>query len=439
MSRSTSPRPPGRLSGPRRVPATIGHMLESAVEARAAGRLADSFATCSRILESEPENPGALHCLSQIARDRGDTDAALDFIDVACRAAPMRADLFLERARVHVARGDLADAEQALREAILRGGGLEARLALADLLRVERRYEEALDIAQALCAAHPDHAPAQLRLGAVLADLGRTADAAAALALAIDIDPADPRAFHALGLLWREVGNLDGALGALRRCAELDPTDATGAQAAIHDVARTIRNQRPEAQEDEAALRHARRLRCLVERAQTTTRHGLATLELGCGAGAAGSVWRPLSRELNAVEADAPAAALARLSGLYDTVAEEAPISHLATLRQASLDLIAAPLACTRSHSLSPFFAGAARALRPGGHFAFALLADPRGCEVTILPGGRFRHSDAYVRRLAAAYGFETVSIARLSDRGREGSAGATLLVVLRNQRKERP
>jgi predicted TPR repeat methyltransferase len=412
-------------------------MLESAVEDRAAGRLADSFATCSRILESEPANPGALHCLSQIARDHGDTDAALDFIDVACRVAPMRADLFLERARVHVARGDLADAEQALREAILRGGGVEARLALADLLRVERRHDEAFDIARSLCAEHPDHAPAQMRLGAVLADLGRTADAAAAFAHAIDIDPADPRAFHALGLLWRTAGNLDGALGALRRCAELDPTDATGARATIRDVARTLRAQRPQAQEDEVALRHARRLRCLIERALPSLRRKLATLELGCGAGATGPVWRPLSHDLTAVEADAPAAAIARLSGLYDAVTEASPTAHLATLRPGSLDLIAAPAACTHSHSLSPFFAGAASALRRGGHFALALLADPRGCEVTILPGGRFRHSDSYVRRLAAAYGFETVSIARLSGPGRDTGNGTTLLTLLRRQGRE--
>lgn len=436
MSRSTSARPPRSRSGRRQAMSGIGAMLETAVEAREAGRLADSFAACSRILESEPANPGALHCLSQIARDRGDTDAALDFIDVACRAAPTRGDLFLERARVHVARGDLADAEAALREAILRGVGLEAQLALADLLRIERRYEEALDVARTACNLHPDHAPARLRLGAVLADLGRTADAAAAFAHAIEIEPADPRAFHALGNLWRNVGDLESAIGAMRRCVELDPTDVLGARATLIQLARSLQTQRPQAHEDGVALRHARRLRCLVERA-LPSRQSLVMLELGCGVGVAGAVWRPLARDLAAVEGDGSAAAVARLSGLYDSVVEATPAAHLAELRPASLDLIAAPVACTHSHSLSPFFAGASRALRRGGHFAIALLADPRGCEVTILPGGRFRHSDGYMRRLAHAYGFETVSIARLSDRGREGTNGPTLLALLRSHGKE--
>lgn len=428
-----SPRPPRNRSGRRSATADVGRMLQTAVQAREAGRLADSFAACSRILESEPSNPGALHCLSQIARDRGDPDAALDFIDVACRAAPARADLYLERARVHVARGDLADAEDALRQAITRGAGVEAQLALIDLLRVERRFEEAHAAAASACAHHGDLAAAHRRLGLVLADLGRGPDAATALARAIDLDPEDPYSFHALGLLWHAAGNVDAALQALRRCVELDPADDTGARAALGQLSQSIQSQRPRAPEDSVALRHARRLRCLVERAVPPSRQRLATLELGCSVGGAGTVWRPLSRELIGVEGDGTAAAIARLSGLYDAVAEASPAAYLAELPRASLDLIAAPVACTRSHSLSPFFAGAARALRRGGYFALALLADPRGCEITILPGGRFRHSDGYLRRLAQAYGFETVSIARLSDRGRGGHSGPTLLALLRS------
>jgi predicted TPR repeat methyltransferase len=430
-----SPRPPRGRSGRRDAAADIGRMLETAVQAREAGRLADSFAACSRILEREPSNPGALHCLSQIARDRGDADAALDFIAVACRAAPARADLCLERARVHVARGDLADAECALRDAIARGAGIEAQLALVDLLRVERRFEEAHAAAATACTHHGEFAAAHRRLGLVLADLGRGPDAATALARAIDLDPEDPYSFHALGQLWHAAGNVEGALQALRRCVELDPGDITGARSALGQISHSIQSQRPRQPEDGVALRHARRLRCLVERVVSPTRQRLAILELGCGVGSAGTVWRPLARELSAVESDGTGAAIARMSGLYDAVAEALPAVHLAEQPRASLDLIAAPVACTRSHSLSPFFAGAARALRAGGLFALALLADPRGCEITILPGGRFRHSDGYLRRLAQAYGFETVSIARLSDRGRgrDSHAGPTLLALLRN------
>ena len=94
---------------------------------------------------------------------------------------------------------------------------------------------------------------------------------------------------------------------------------------------------------------------------------------------------------------------------------------------------MAAPVALTRSLALSPFFSGAARALRSGGLFALAVHADARGAEVTILPGQRFRHSPMYLRRLAEAYGFETVALARLSDRPRGGDGNTALLAVFRN------
>ena len=356
-------------SGPRRMrqrrAQSVARTIELAAAARAAGQLGDSFAACKDILVTDPANVDALLCLAQIARMRGDADAALDFIAAACRNAPARGDLFLEQARVHIARGDLVDAERELRAAIHRNAGLEAILALIDLLIVERRFDEARELADSACAHTPTSVDAHQRR----ANLQRLA------------------------------GNV---------CPQPERTDG---------------------------LRHARRLRCLIERNLGASRRKLVAVELGCGQGAAGSVWRPVAAHLIAVEADEASASTARLTGLYDMVTTASPAQHLAELPENLFDLVAAPVALTRTLALSPFFAGAARTLRRGGLFALALQADARGAEVTILPGQRFRHSQMSLRRLAEAYGFDTVALARLSERGRGSDGNSALLAVLRNNR----
>ncbi len=422
--------PPSRPRANRRhASRSVSQTMELAIAARAAGQLGESFAACTGILDSDPKNADALLCLSQIARDRGDADAALDFIAAACRNAPDRGELFLECARVHIARGDLVEAELALRDAVKRDAGIEALLALSDLLSVERRFDEACAYARAACALGPASAEAHQRLAAALRGQDRMHEAAATLVRAVELDPADARSHHALGSLWITMGNSEAAAGAFRRCVALDPIDRQGARAELQRLARAVPS-RPEHADN---LKHARRLRCLVERNLGPTRRKIVAVELGCGHGAAGAVWRPVTSHLIAVEADDASASTARMTGLYDMVTTASPAQHLAELPCHLFDIVAAPVALTRSLALSPFFSGAARALRSGGLFALAVHADARGAEVTILPGQRFRHSPMYLRRLAEAYGFETVAMARLSDRPRGGDGNTALLAVFRN------
>ncbi|MBM3523690.1 MAG: tetratricopeptide repeat protein, partial [Alphaproteobacteria bacterium] len=388
---------------------------------------------CSEVLGREPDHVGALHCLSRIARDRGDPDAAMDFIVAACRKAPEASELHLERARVHIALGDLPEAEGALRQSIRHGGGVEPQLALIDLLAVERRHVEALPLAEALVGAAP--AAAFRRLGQVHRALGDERLAMQAYGRAVEIDPSDVASVYELARGWRDLGLIDSAIAALKRCLQIDPLDSRGVRALLETLVSPAPTPVLVRTDDGGdALRHARRMRCLVERSTALGRRRLVTLELGCGAGSAGSVWRRLSEHLVAVEAEEDEAARARATGLYDVVNTAQPLAHLADLPAHLFDLIAAPVALTRSHALSPFFAGASRTLRRGGLFAVAVHADARGAEITILPGQRFRHSDAYLRRLAEAYGFEVLSLARLHERAsRRTDGSATLLALMRN------
>jgi predicted TPR repeat methyltransferase len=424
-----------RPSTPRRPrAASVAATLDRAARDHAAGRLAQSFAACTRVLELEPANASALYRLSQIARERGHADMALEFIAAACKADCGRAELHLEHARVQVALGELAAAEGALLEAERLGAKAGAQAALAELFLAARRFTDVANCVARALAAGGDDAAILRRMGRLQVSLGHIAEAAATLERAVRLDPDDVEARHTLALVHLRLGDDVAAHGELTRCMALDPSDRLDARAALNEIAKR-RSLRLDTVFDDTALRHGRRLRCLVERIVGAKRHRLTTLELGCGSGETGPVWRALARTLVGVEADERRAAEARGRCLYDDVLCGQAETLLATMPAALFDLVASPAALTRSFSLSPIFAGAAHVLRPGGLFALGVHADARGAEVAILPGRRFRHSDTYVRRLAGAYGFDVASVARVSDTGRSGMT--TLLIVL--QKKKPP
>jgi Flp pilus assembly protein TadD len=93
----------------------------------------------------------------------------------------------------HMAQGDAASAEQALREAV---------------------------------ALAPDSAEYQKNLGNALRMLGRPDDAAVAYTTALQLDPAYLPAYNNLGLVQFEQGAFAEAEANLRKALELDPTDS---------------------------------------------------------------------------------------------------------------------------------------------------------------------------------------------------------------------
>jgi predicted TPR repeat methyltransferase len=422
-------KPSKRRGGGSNVAAT----LDLAAREHAAGRLADSFDACRRVLDLEPANHIALCRLSTIARERGHPDAALEFAVAACRAAPDDPEVHLERARVFVALGDMAAAEAAIRQSIAGGSRGPAEVALAELMLATHRPDEALSAIASSIAVAPELAMAHRRHGDILREVGRLTEAGQAYARAIRYGPDEPEAHVALGKLLLARGELDAAHESFNTYLKLDPQDRHGVSATLAMTGAVAKQlaRRPADRED-ITLRHARRLRCLVERALGDGRRRVTTLELECRTGAAAEIWRGVSRHLIGIGGDEQDVAQARATGLYDSVHHAPVAAHLCAMPAAMFDLIAAPAALTRSFALSPFFAGAARALRKGGLFALVVHVDARGADVAIMPGSRFRHSDSYVRRLARSHGFEPIAFARISDDGRSRDHAATLLCVLR-------
>jgi predicted TPR repeat methyltransferase len=124
-------------------------------------------------------------------------------------------------------------------------------------------------------------------------------------------------------------------------------------------------------------------------------------LDLGCGTGLAGPLLRRLAGVLTGVDLSPRMLEKAAGRGVYDHMAE-AEIEGFLDGKPAAFDLIFASDVLIYWGDLNGVMRRAARALKPGGIFAFSIeRAQAEG--YTLACTGRFAHHPAYIEKLASA------------------------------------
>ncbi len=139
-------------------------------------------------------------------------------------------------------------------------------------------------------------------------------------------------------------------------------------------------------------------------------------VDLGCGTGLSGAAFRAHCRTLLGVDLSPRMCAAAEASGFYT----EVKAGDLLKALDAAPARFGLAIACDTViylGDLEALFASLEKALTPKGWFIFSTEksdgasddARARGFEVG--PARRFRHTEAYLRQLAALHGFEVMSI----------------------------
>jgi len=130
-------------------------------------------------------------------------------------------------------------------------------------------------------------------------------------------------------------------------------------------------------------------------------------LDAGCGTGLCAPLLRPIANRLTGVDLAPKMLEQAAKRGLYDELLREELTSFLnrSPLR---FDLIVAADVAIYIGDLLPVFSGAANAIQPGGLLAFS-TEFWSGEGYRLQPSGRFAHSPAYVRSLAAPHFHEQI------------------------------
>ncbi|HEY4274272.1 MAG TPA: methyltransferase domain-containing protein [Rhizomicrobium sp.] len=337
-----------------------------------------------------------------------------------------------------IASGRAAEAARNLRARLASGrGGLMARLTLVKALLETGDTDAALEEAREASSLNPAVAVAAAALGEVLLRRSALPAAIAELQRALRLDPGLDEARFLTGCAWLEAGEADKALEIF------EGLDATPIIAAHIERARAIR-QAPRS--DAGYVRHlfdqfsadydSRMIGQLAYAAPQILRDladlvmpwqsDLAVLDLGCGTGLAGMVFKDKAARLDGIDLSPAMIEKARARGIYDGLA----VGDIETAPAAHYDLILAADTLVYLGDLAPVFRAAAAGLSPDGYFLFTTEAkDDNGFELG--PKRRWRHSETYLRETAGQAGLAVAGLVAASPRTEANQAVAGFAVAL--------
>jgi predicted TPR repeat methyltransferase len=335
----------------------------------------------------------------------------------------------LEHAQDLMSNGRPAEAAQYLRSRIEVGrGGLLARLALVRALREAGDLPGALEAGREANALNPNIAEAVLALGETLAAAGHLPAAIAEFQRVLRLDPHRAEARLQLGRAWAEAGEAEKALEQYSQISSDDFPDL-----AEHVAAAEAMRDRPRS--DAGYVRHlfdqfsadydSRMRHQLSYRAPEILREladlvmpgarNLVTLDLGCGTGLTGEVFADISRVIDGVDLSPAMIEKARARGLYRHLAV-ADIETCLYDGGPDYDLILAADTFVYLGDLSATFSGIAQRLKPAGFFLFTTELSP-GPDIELGTKRRWRHSEDYLRRVAARVGLDVAGLLACSPR----------------------
>jgi predicted TPR repeat methyltransferase len=282
---------------------------------------------------------------------------------------------------------------------------------------------------------------------------GDRAAAADLLMQALERAPGFASAWFALGEIRAQGGDRAGAIEAFRGALEADPDDRHGAALQLARLGAAD----PGAAMTPAYVRSlfdgyaANFDRALVEgldyrgpqmlrealRAATAMRgrpfRFARALDLGCGTGLVAEALRTQCDAIVGVDLSPAMAAAARRKNVYADVVVGDLIDFLATQPERSCDLIVAGDALVYLADLAPVCCAAARALAPGGLFAFTVETHA-GTGVILGEKLRYAHGADHVRAALAEAGLVPLTFERASTRTENDAPVPGLLVVAAQQ-----
>jgi predicted TPR repeat methyltransferase len=284
-----------------------------------------------------------------------------------------------------------------------------------------------------------------------LAARGDFAAAADVLTQTVEAAPGFATAWFALGAIRDRLGDRDGAIAAFTAASRADPDDYHGARlqlARLGAGAGTPAMTEPYLRRlfDQYAGRydtaltehlHYRGPALLLAAVKSALErlgqpmHLESLLDLGCGTGLAGAVFRPFASRLVGVDLSAAMIARAEAKGDYDRLV----VGNLAAFlsdeiaKAAQYDLVLAADVFVYVSDLAPVLADIARVLAPRGVVAFTVETHS-GVGVTLLPTLRFAYGEPYLRDAMAVAGLELLALEQAAIRTEKGTPVAGLVVV---------
>jgi predicted TPR repeat methyltransferase len=391
-----------------------------------AGRLPKARQTYRRVLKAFPQHTDTLHMLGLLEHQAGKHEEAIQLFHKAIGAGPPGPELYTNLGSALQASGNITEAVAAFRQAIaLNSGFALAHNNLGNALRTAGDPDAALDAFRQAIHIAPDFALAYYNLGDLLHAQGRLDEAIVPMKRALALEPGFADACNSLATMLMERGAMDEARVLFERTLQLDDKNTSArhmlaalsgetTETAPHGYVTGLFDGCAEYFEqhlvDELEYRAPQDLYTAVSRLVGPDRQKLEVMDLGCGTGLCGPLFRGMARNLVGVDLSPGMLARARQRKLYDRLVLGEITEELRKKRNA-YDLIVSADVFIYVGALEAVFGAATRALRPGGLFAFSIEAEEGSDGFVLRTSGRYAHSMAYMRRLAEATGLREVSV----------------------------
>lgn len=154
-------------------------------------------------------------------------------------------------------------------------------------------------------------------------------------------------------------------------------------------------------------------------------------IDLGCGTGLCGELFRPIARRMVGVDLSPKMLEQAQKKNAYDELMLGDVLEPLRT-PGAMYDLIIAADVFVYIGDLANVFNACRAALKPGGLFGFSIEALDEG-DYVLGVKGRYAHSLEYIRRLANAVGLIEVGMEKTIVRHEMSKPVSGIVFVLKN------
>jgi predicted TPR repeat methyltransferase len=340
-------------------------------------------------LKEFPSDPSALHFLGLLRSHQGRNAEAVKLMVSALEIDSGYVDAWSNLGVAYFKERDFERAELCARKAIeLAPEFANAWANLGMTLRARNACEEALVAWGRALDLQPGMRNIAISYGHLLYRLNRLAEAVEFYARWQSSAPDDPIPQHMLA-----------ATGGAER-----PTRASDGyvRATFDDFAESFdRNL------EELGYRAPQLLFDAVMRSNEPARHSKwDVLDIGCGTGLCGPLWRPMSRRLVGVDLSPNMLSKAAVRAVYDQLNCAELTEWLADCGQRFDLAVAADVLCYFG-DLSAAFKAAAAVLLPGGRFACSLElmpdSTPTDESFVLLPHGRYQHSRGYVEATLSA------------------------------------
>lgn len=324
-----------------------------------------------------------------------------------------------ELARDLIAKGEAGEAIRRLNGLLAKGrGGVLTWVALGRAQLASGDVEAGLASMREANFLSPNLAVTAIALGEALLTAGALPAAVAEFQRALRLDPDSSEAQWQLARAWLEGGEAEKArehLQAVREFAARSSDDIAALERAIDAVATESRSPAGYVRhlfDQFSADYDARMIGTLGYRVPQILielwsmlgppRRGLAVLDLGCGTGLGGAVFKPVAKRLVGVDLSPKMIDKARERGIYDELVVADIVAFLGEARE-RFDLCLAADVLVYLGDLADVFTGVGKALNKDGLFLCTVEAAEDG--FALGAKRRWQHSEAYLKDTAAQAG----------------------------------